>query len=119
MTGMRMVSGHQKASSLQESRDPAERLYFSWLTDGSCVRRPEAWEEVTLAEEKEEPFNMADSRVAAVTLCFDKDTVSGRWHPGLCLRQRAGRHSWNMVQSQEGWVSRAMLQGPAERRQAG
>lgn len=123
MTGMRMVSGHQEASSLQESRVPAERLYLSWLTDGSCARRPAAWEEVTLAEEKEEPFNMADFRVAAVTLCFDKDTMSGRCHPGLCLRQYSSHRGqedilgkWSRVRRDGG--GRAMLPGPVERRQA-
>lgn len=122
MTGMKMVSGHQEASSLQDSRVPAERLYLCWLTDGSCARRPVAWEEVTQGEEKEEPFNMADARVAAVTLCFDKDTMSRRWHSGLCLGQYfSGRGQedilgkWSRVRTDG--VSRAMLPGPVERRQ--
>lgn len=73
-------------------------------------------------EEKEEPFNMADTTVAAVTLCFDKDTTSRRWHPGLCLGQYfSGRGQednlgkWSRVR-RDG-VSRAMLPGPVERRQ--
>ena len=90
---------------------------LSWLTDGSCARRTAAWEEVTLAEEKEEPFNMADAKVAAVTLCFDKDTMSWRWYSGLCLRQYSSDRgqedtlgTWSRVRRDE--VSRA-------RRQAG
>lgn len=36
---------------------------------------------------KEGPFSMADTRVAAVTLCFNEETMSRRQHSGLGLRR--------------------------------
>lgn len=51
---------------------------------------------------------MADTRVAAMTLCFDKRTMSRRWHPGLCSSDQGqedihGRQSaLPPTQSQEG-----------------
>lgn len=66
------------------------------------------WEEVTRWRERR---GMADTRVAAVTLCFNEETMSRRQHSGLGLRRCSsaeGRKTFLegsqliLTQSQEG-----------------